>query len=619
LGQIPTSWRVPSPSLHRPSAPVLRRISGVIASGVALTALALCAVVVVALLAGEESAEEPVQRGLLKAVVVALPVAAGLYAARSPRNARFGYMLIGAGVVWALTALAETSESLPYSVGRVAAWLIFPLLAYLMLAFPTGRLTGRVDRVLFGGIASLVALLYIGSAFFVEQYPAQTPWTACEAACPPNAFLLVSSEPAVMEDLVRPVRELLAVLLLGGVSAALVHRMRLASALGRRTHGPVLTMCIAYSVTLIAFVVARRVAPGAPAVDVIGVLWALCVPGIAVAFFLGLLRRRLLAAEVLERVSLAVAGRVDRVELRDALATALEDPSLDVLCRERATGRWRDTGGQVTAPPADVAGRRAVTLLHDDGVPRAALLHDRSLSDDDELLESVGSMVLATLEHERLEQELATSLSRLERSRKRIARAADLERSRIERDLHDGAQQRLITMRIRLSLAEEQMRSDPARGMKAVHDVGDEIDLALDELRSIAHGVYPSLLSDRGLADAVRSVAAASPLPVCIEVSAVGRYPPEIETAVYFTCVEAIQNAIKHAQGATEIRVVLRTAKHSLRFEVGDDGAGFDPPVGEFNGGLRNMRDRMEAIDGRITVDSAPGRGTHVRGLVLLT
>jgi signal transduction histidine kinase len=209
-------------------------------------------------------------------------------------------------------------------------------------------------------------------------------------------------------------------------------------------------------------------------------------------------------------------------------------------------------------------------------------------------------------------------MTELDVSRKRIARAADLERSRIERDLHDGAQQRLIGLRIKLTLAEELAHADPVGGLAAIRELGDEVELALEELRSLAHGVYPPLLGDRGLADALRSVLSDSALPVHLTTHGMTRLSPEVETAVYFTCVEAAQNAMKHAGGATGLWVSL-DQDDALRFEVRDDGSGFEPPGAGGNGGLRNMRDRVEASGGRLTIDSAPGEGTRVRGVVPLT
>jgi signal transduction histidine kinase len=261
-------------------------------------------------------------------------------------------------------------------------------------------------------------------------------------------------------------------------------------------------------------------------------------------------------------------------------------------------------------------GGRALTLIHDDGDPVALLAHDPLLRGDEELLTALSALVLGSLEHRRATARLASSLEQLEESRKRIARAADLERARIERDLHDGAQQRLVMMRIKLSLAEELAQEDPAAGAAVMHEVGTEVDLALEELRALAHGVYPSVLSDRGLADALRSIVAESPLTIHLEARDIERHPPEIETAVYFLCLEAIQNIIKHAHGATAAWITLMDPG-LIYVEVRDDGPGFAPAAGA-NGGLGNMRDRVEAVGGRLVIDAEPGRGTRIFSVIPL-
>jgi len=222
-------------------------------------------------------------------------------------------------------------------------------------------------------------------------------------------------------------------------------------------------------------------------------------------------------------------------------------------------------------------------------------------------------MVLANWRHERLTAHLGQAMTELDESRRRIAEAADLERAQIERDLHDGAQQRLIALRIRVSVAEDLLKTDPVAGVRAVHELGFEADRALDELRSIAHGVYPSMLTDRGLPDALRSIAAQAPMPVHVAAVGVARHPIEIESAVYFTCAEALQNAIKHAGSASGVWIGLSQTRTSLRFEIRDDGPGFtlDDHAGR---GLRNMHDRIEAIGGEITVEAKPGHGTRVAG-----
>jgi signal transduction histidine kinase len=553
-------------------------------------------------------------RGLLEMLVVGVPVAVGLYAARHRQTARFGLLLIGAGAVWSVSALGESSESLPYSIGRVSAWLIFPLLIYLMLAFPRGRLAPGQDRALFGSTTALIALLYIGSALFVEAYPTHTPWATCLRDCPPNAFLVLGHEPAIIGNLVEPARELLGVLLLLAVTVSMARSLRAATELQRCASAPlVITSALSIAI-LSAFLVTRRAAPDSGAVEVLAWAWSLCVPAIAAGFLVGLVRRRLLLGDRLAELSVEFSRDPDAYQMRVALASKLDDPDLEVLVPDHAPGHWRDSLGRPTSRAAAVGRGRALTLVHRDGEPVAVLAHDPLLREDPDLLAALSSLLLGALQHRRLTSRLASSLEQLEDSRKRIARAADLERSRIERDLHDGAQQRLITMRIKLSLAEELAQDDPAAGVAAVHELGDELDLALEDLRSLAHGVYPSLLSDRGLEDALRGVVVESPMPISLQFRGVSRQPAEIETAVYFVCLEAVQNTIKHGAGATGVWITV--AQHRLlSIEVRDDGPGFAPGVSG-NGGLRNMRDRVEAVGGQLTIDASPGHGTRILGAI---
>ena len=243
------------------------------------------------------------------------------------------------------------------------------------------------------------------------------------------------------------------------------------------------------------------------------------------------------------------------------------------------------------------------------------LIHDVALRDDQELLDGVSDLMLAAGRHERIVADLARAMNDVEDSRQRIAEAADLERVRIERDLHDGAQQRLIALRIRLGLAEEQLRDDPVAGIQAVRELGFQAEFALEELRSLAQGVYPALLADRGLPDALKSVARQAPTPIHVVAKGVTRQPMEIESAVYFACMEAVQNATKHAATATAIWIDLDQSPGALRFEVRDDGRGFTP-TDHAGGGLRNMHDRIEAIGGKLIVDTTPGNGTRVAGSV---
>jgi signal transduction histidine kinase len=197
-------------------------------------------------------------------------------------------------------------------------------------------------------------------------------------------------------------------------------------------------------------------------------------------------------------------------------------------------------------------------------------------------------------------------------SRRRIQATADDERRRIERDLHDGAQQRLVALRIKLELeAEESARRDPERAA-TLRRLGGDVEDAIDEVRSLARGIYPAALADRGLVDALRGAALQSPLPTTLLAAGVGRYSREIETTAYFCCLEALQNAAKHAVGAGAAVIDLSDAGGVLRMEVRDDGAGFDAATVQDGTGFVNMRDRVAAVAGELVTLSSPGRGTRV-------
>ncbi len=193
-------------------------------------------------------------------------------------------------------------------------------------------------------------MLYVGSALFVESYPPNAPWGLCGSDCPPNAFLVLDAEPAVMRDVVQPVRELLAVLLLAVIAVWLVRRWRVATFPRRRLLGPVLFASLAFTGILAAFLVTRRVEPDAAAVGTLRILWSLCLPAMAAAFFVGLLWRRLAVGDVLRRLTAALGDHADDVRLRTALAGALGDPTLDLVHPRRAPDGWREA--------AEAAGRR---------------------------------------------------------------------------------------------------------------------------------------------------------------------------------------------------------------------------------------------------------------------
>jgi signal transduction histidine kinase len=209
-------------------------------------------------------------------------------------------------------------------------------------------------------------------------------------------------------------------------------------------------------------------------------------------------------------------------------------------------------------------------------------------------------------------------VSELRASRSRIVAAADDERRRIERDLHDGAQQRLVGLCIHLELAAERAEREQPGQAAALRELIGEVERALEEIRSLTRGIYPATLLDHGLAVAMRSAALRSVVPATVEADGLGEYPDEIATAVYFCCTEALQNVAKHAAGARSVQVVLRESDSVLSFSVSDDGPGLADRGARVGAGLVNMRDRMSTVGGQLTLQSRPGDGTRVSGRIPL-
>ena len=201
----------------------------------------------------------------------------------------------------------------------------------------------------------------------------------------------------------------------------------------------------------------------------------------------------------------------------------------------------------------------------------------------------------------------------LRASRQRLVAAQDAERRRLERNLHDGAQQQLVAMSVRLRLARTTASKDLAEADRMLEQLEGDVTDALENLRELARGVYPPLLADRGLAAAIEAQARRSPVPVHVEADGIGRYPQELETAVYFCTLEALQNAAKYAQ-ATEVAVSLLEDHGALVLSIRDDGLGFDRAETPLGAGLQNMADRLAALDGTLTVRSRPGAGTTIEG-----
>ena len=327
-----------------------------------------------------------------------------------------------------------------------------------------------------------------------------------------------------------------------------------------------------------------------------------------ITLLIGLLRARLAQGSVGDLV--VRLERAPAHEIRDELAEALGDPSLEVALWLPDRREFADHRGRPVTLPSD-GPERAVTKLEHEGEPLAALIHDPGLREEREMLAAATAAARLALENARLQAELRAQLVKVKESRARIVAAADEERRRIERNLHDGLQQRLVAIALDARSARRRLGSaaDP-EAAQALDELAEETQVAVRELRELAHGIHPAVLTEGGLAAALEALASRAPLPV--ELDAVNeRFAGEIEAAAYFVASEALTNVAKHAN-AQRATVAARHADSTLVIEVTDDGVG---GANVDNGsGLRGLIDRVEAHGGRLLVESERGAGTRVVG-----
>ncbi len=323
-------------------------------------------------------------------------------------------------------------------------------------------------------------------------------------------------------------------------------------------------------------------------------------------FLVALLSARLAQSAVGDLV-LELRSEPAPADLRDSLAHALRDPSLELAYWLPDFGVYVDLDGRPVELP-DLEGR-ATTLIERDGEHVAALIHDPAVEEEPELLHGVQAAAGIALENGRLHAELRARLEELRGSRARIVEAAQSERQLLERNLHDGAQQRLIALSLELSLLKGRMDGD-SEARAGIDRARGEIASSLSELREIARGIHPAVVSGHGLAVALEQLAARAPFPVALEVEIDGRLPEPLEVAAYYVVSESLTNVAKHAQAKTA-RVAVIQDENELVLEIVDDGVG--GADSERGSGLRGLADRVEALNGRLRVWTPRGGGTRVK------
>ncbi len=564
-------------------------LAGVVA-GIAAAAL---------ILTSEHVSDQGVEATLVVLIEWAF-IGTGLFAWWRRASSRFGALMVAVGFAWVAGALMAADTPVIFTAGVLISNLYFVLCAHLLLAYPSGQLQTRLQRRL--AITGYV-LATVGSLPIVLFGDLGDKGCAC-----PESVLQISRDPDLFRVL-NGVIDVLGVGLVLAVAWQLVARWRVATTPQRRAMAPVLWSGVALLVVLGALLGADglRLEGISQALNLLGLIAFASIP---FAFLLGLLRSQVKRAGAVSELLVALREESAAGDLRDLLAGALGDSSLELAYRLEDPLRHVNGDGHPLALPEPSDPLRAATDVELEGACVGAIIHDRTLCDEPALLGSVAAAAGLAMQNGRLQAELRVRVEELRASRARLVEAGVAERRRLERDLHDGAQQRLVALSLTLRLAQNSLRAQPEGAEALLSGAQQELALALSELRELARGIHPAVLSDRGLAAALEALAARSPVPVELEPMPPGRLPEPVEAAAYFMVSEALTNMAKHAHASRVTIRVEQEGGHAV-VEVADDGmGGADPDRGS---GLAGLTDRIGALDGRLEVHSPPGRGTRLR------
>jgi signal transduction histidine kinase len=518
-------------------------------------------------------------------------VACGLIAWQLRRDSRIGPLMTLTGFVFLSEAvLSGVDSSVAYTLSQWAGNWWTPVFAALVLSFPSGRLSSRIDWTIVGAFTFGAVVLQLVWLFFLPFPPGKE-----------NVFL-ISADPDLANVIDRFEASFNATVGLALAVIAISRWLRAAPPL-RRLLLPtlaggltalILVVQIYYDVVTGEFIRSSQQ------------ITAILLVSVPLAFLVGILHQQLARAGMADLV-VALQRVPESRRLGAALAKALGDPSLVLAYWLPRFDAYVDAEGTPVALPQEGSGR-ATTFVDNDGHHIAALVHDSALAHQPELLEVVCAAANVALERERLQAELEARVVELQASRERIVSAGDAERRRLERDLHDGAQQRLVAIALQLSLLKGRIQSDPATAEQLATSAGDELALSLAELRELARGIHPAVL-EHGLAAALDSLAARASVPTRVLFEAPERLPEPVELAAYFVASEALANVAKYAQ-ATAVSMRVWRTEAIASIEIADDGIGGADDTG--GSGLRGLADRVEALDGHLRVSSPAGAGTVV-------
>jgi signal transduction histidine kinase len=511
---------------------------------------------------------------------------------RRPAN-RLGSLMLLFGFVWFAGRWIYVNPSLLYTIGLFLGAAFFAVLGHVLLAFPGGRLEGRIPRLLVtAGYLDTIVVIGVGNLFY-----------AGPSGDPRNLALAHAN--AELADAFKNVARGVGIALFAAVLIILARRWRRATPRWRHAFGLAFWAGFAAAASSAISILSR--APYRPIgwVDAVAYLIVAAVPlALTVDLLRGTLGRGAVADLVVQLGDTRAPGH-----LRDALARALHDPTLSLAYWLPEQRRYVDVEGRPVELPTD-DGDTVTTIVEREGSPVAALVHDATLRDEPDLVQAVAAAAGLALENERLQADLRARLAELRASRVRMVEATDAERRRLERNLHDGTQQRLVSISMSLALAESTLTSDPDRARSILEEARSGLATALQELRELSQGIHPAVLTERGLERALQELVYLAPMPIGLDVASDERLPEPVEAAAYYVVAEALANVAKYASAET-VSVTVQRRDGLAVVEVVDDGLGGADPAG--GSGLRGLSDRVEALGGTLVLDSRPGSGTLVR------
>ena len=537
-------------------------------------------------------------------------VAAGLATSQLRPGVIAGPLAVAAGFAWFAPDFVgwEGGPAVVRSLAMLVGGFWLPLLVHAAFAFPRG-LPSFATRALVAATYLVTAVVNIGRALFRDPFEDVNCWSNCTD----NSFL-IRSEPRIARafewfDL------RFAIALAAAFVALAVWRLLRATGAARRLLAPALgagaAVAVLHGAHAVALLRTPLEDPRARSFFVLFVGQSLAVASIAAALVWSLVRDSR-GRRAVQRLAVELADVPRAGALEAALAGAARDPTLTIAYRLQRNGRYVDSQGRAVPEPAPSA-RRAVTPIVRDGRPVALLEHDPAVLGA-AFEQQIGSAARLAVENERLQAEALAQLIELQESRARIVRAGDAVRRQLERDLHDGAQQRLVALSFALRLAHTRLgaESDP-RAAEPLADAERALAELLDTVRAVAHGLFPSTLVASGLSYAVEELAELTPIRIDVEALPDGRLPAPVEAAAYGVIREAVENAARHAD-ASAVSITVSLSSDTLVVEAADDGiGGADPSRGV---GLVDIADRVGALGGQLTIDSPAGGGTRIHAEV---